>query len=1125
MIDLCHMLPTLVKGAMVLKKYRFAFDLGTTSVGWAVFELDERTGKPSALARFNKKGVETKHSPLGVRIFQDGRDPQSRESNAAGRQLPRSQRRGQDRKLKRRSRLLADLVAADLLSPAGAERDKLFKCNHKKQTCVDADPKNCTNPYRLRARAAQEQVALHELGRAFWHISKHRGFKSNRKTDNPEDDTGLIKSASLALREKLRAEGHPTYGAYLWARLQDGQGVRVRARGENADKHYDFYPTRDMLEDEFDVIWAEQAKHHSLSEELRVRLRDSTIFFQRPLKPVLPGRCTFFPEKERVARWHPAAQAFLILQELANLRVIRDSVEHPIDLDKRTVLFNVLNGGEKLTWTKLRKLLGLTSQDVINLQEGGLKHLHFNKVAANLVVGTKKNPAPLTAHWADYDAPLREDILNQLTQSESPEGLIEWLSQTLGLDAATAEAVEKVRLPDGHLRFCKEVVEELVTEMRSDAIDYSEAVLRAPILSDADISHSDFRPDDGVANLPRYNELSVLQRMLGNGSNNPDDPHDRRFGKITNPTVHIALGQFRRVMNMLIREYGKPAEVVLEAARDLSKSPREKDEIDKLTKSNARRNDRFREELEEAGHLKPGQRVGDRFLKMRLWEELGHNVADRCSPFSGRQICLADLHSDAVEIEHILPFGETFDDSPANKTLAFRDENRRKDKLSPGQAAAQGLFDQDAMIARTKHLPRNKAWRFLSDAMEVFEEQKSFDDRQLHATGYLARVVRAYAEALFDKADRDGKQRNHVWMLPGRMTAMLRHRWGLNLGDHNRKNRDDHRHHAIDAAVIGVIDRAMIRRLQDAAKTVGAETLSRVLPSPPEPFTGYRDAVMFAVKDINISHRAKHGQANPEDPSQTSGRLHEATAFGLIRDEPENQADLTIGNVVVRKPTTALKEKDIRQIRDVKLREAAMVATEPSREAALTKGDADKLRAKLLAEWANETGHYRLRIVLHEKSVRPIHDKAGRAYKYYIPGEVSCIDIVEEDGKWQGHALSVWDANSGQQQNWQDLWPDGRFIMRLHKGDTIQLFDWDDDEKAIVEGSNAIKKVVRLNPSGNRVYLCGKLEAGVLQKRNDDKEDDFNWDLAGFEKLRLRRARRVRIDELGRVHTIPHGKV
>ena len=1076
-------------------RYRFAFDLGTTSIGWAVYELDTATSRPVALSR------------LGVRIFDDGLDADGKTSNAAKRRQPRAQRRQIDRRLARRNQLLKDLENADLMPPKGRARDLLFNCN----------------PYLVRSQAAFEKVSLYELGRAFWHMSKHRGFKSNRKTDKPDDDTGLIKSANIALRNKL--ENHRTYGSYLWSRLQSGEGVRVRALGENATKHYEFYPTRNMLLHEFDTIWNLQKKYHpELTDELCERLRNYTIFYQRDLKPVLPGRCTFFPTKDRLPRWHPAAQQFIILQQLANIRIIRDSVEKPLDQEIRTVLFDALNSGMKLTWTKVWRILKLGSNDEINLQTGGLKELHFNQVSAALI-GTVKKPGPFKEEWLTYDQTTREDILCKLTESETSEDLFDWLEKTLNLTEAQVEEIEKVRLPEGHIRFCKEVAEALVTEMRSDTIDYSQAVLRAPILAEVDINHSDFRQDNGLPNLPRYNEVPVLQRMIGNGTGNLEDPTDKRLGKITNPTVHIALGQFRRVINRLIHHYGKPKEIILESARDLNKSPKEKDEIQKMIKFNTDRNDRFREDLEKADLLKPGQKVGDRFLKMRLWEELGQTAADRCSPFSGRQICLTELHTDSVEIEHILPFAETFDDSPANKTLAFRDENSKKGKLSPGDAASIGLFDQQEMVQRTKHLPRNKAWRFLPDAMQIFEEQKSFDDRQLHATGYLSKVVRAYSEALFDKTDSDGKQREHVWMLPGKMTAMLRHRWAVNLGDHNRKDRSDHRHHAVDAAVIGVIDRAMIKRLQDNAKTIGAQTLSRVLPSPPEPFPDFRNTVMMAVNNINVSHRAKHGSADPIKPSKTSGRLHEDTAMGLIRDLPENQADLTIGNVVVRKPTTSLSEKEIKQIRDPKLRLDLENATKPAGKAGLKKTEADKIRLSLLASWANKTGNHRLRIIKAEASATPVYNKAGEPYKFYAPGEVHSVDIIESDNRWHGHALTVWDANAGQAKKWLDIWPQGRFVMRLHKGDTIQLFDWDDDRGEIVSGSNAVKRVVRLAPSNNRIYLCGINDAGKLNDRHNDKTDIFRWDLAGFEKQRLRRARRVRVDELGRLHTIPHGKV
>lgn len=1095
---------------------RFAFDLGTTSIGWAVYDLDpvvweqQHKGKPVALRK------------LGVRLFDDGCDPQSEMSKAAKRRLPRAMRRQRDRKLVRRKRLEIELKVAGMLGENGQERDAFFDCDHPRQSCSEAVDSACRNPYRLRSRAATGRVSFHELGRALWHISKHRGFKSNRKKDPAGDDTGLLISASNALRGKLEMSGYPTYGTYLWDRLKAGEGARVRPQGEGAEKHYEFFPTRDMLEAEFDFIWAEQSKHHpNLSDEVRDQLR-STVFFQRDLAPVRAGRCTFFPDEERLPKWHPSAQAFLILQQLGNLRVIREARDFRLDSDKHKVLFDTLNGGEKLTWAKVRKLLGLTSQDELNLETGGLKHLHFNVVAAALV-GTKRKPGPLAAEWPDFASTTRETLLMKLAEAEAPELLIEWLIGSLGLDAETAIAVEQVRMPDGHLRFCLKAVEAMVAEMHADVITYNEAVARTPLLDGIDFTDS--RSDKGIASLPPYNELQILQRMLGNGTGDPTDEHDKRLGQITNPTVHIALNQFRRVMNMLISEYGKPTEVVLESARELGKSKREKDEIEKRIKENERRNDRYRKYLEEAGYLKPGQRAGNMLLKMRLWEELGRNEADRRSPFTGRLISLSDLHSDAVEVEHILPYSETLDNSPSNLTLAFREENRRKGDLSPGEAAGRRIFDQRKMIELTKHLPRNKAWRFLPDAMQVFEEQKGFKERQLHATGYLTRVVRTYAEVLFDKTDADGVDRRHVWMLPGRMTALLRHRWGLNLGDHNRKNRNDHRHHAVDAAVVGVIDRAMIAKLQKAAKTHGAVMDDRVLPAPPAPFPGFRDAVHAAVRDIKVSHRSRHVQADSSDSSKTTGQLHEATAYGLVRDVPENQADRTIGNVVVRKQVTSLSAKEIGQVRDVKLRHALLEKTEPSRTPGLPKYEAEKLRSQLLAEWVQETGHRRLRVLKAENSVRAVHDRNGKPYKYYAPGEIACIEIIDFKGTWMCHAMSVWDANAGAAVDWQDIYPGGRFIMRLHKNDTLQLFAWDNDEKQVITGSNTIKRVVRLQPSNNRVYLCGLNETGDLQQRHADAEDDFRWDLATISRLKLRRARRVRVDELGRVHTIPHGKL
>ena len=1121
--------------------YRFAFDLGSGSLGWAVFALDEGGSTPVAL------------TDLGVRVFPSGRDPQSKESNALGRRQPRQQRRQIDRRKKRRVELEGRLVAAGLM-PAATDKEA-----RSAFFAID--------PYEARGRAARGKAGLHDLGRAIWHMSKHRGFKSNRKADRTnEDDKGKIAKASATLREKLVDHGSATYGAWLAGRRKRGEPVRVRPHGKGAELAYDFYPTRATLEDEFSHIWREQAQHHpSLTQYARDAIRDS-VFFQRPLKPVKPGRCTFFPDDYRLPKWHPLAQEFLILQQLNMLRVVDESGERTLDLTERKRIARHSMSGEKLTWSSskkgLRGILGLPSEVVINLEAGRLKEPAHNAVAARLT-GTKTKPGPLAGKWLDWSYEKRLQLLLILDEAATPEAAVDRLVKECGLEEDCAERVEKITLPHGHLMLGERAVRAILEVLREQVVVYSDAVRLASeqgLFGDGvTIHHSDLRPegDPGMTELPRYNELPALQRMIGTGTGDPDDPPDTRFGRISNPTVHVALGQFRRVMNALISRYGTPAQVAIETTRDMAKSARELNEIERDIRKNTKRNDDWRTELEEAGLIAPGARVGDRFLRMRLWEELGTSNADRICPYSGRPISLHQLHSDQVEIDHILPFADTFDDGPANKVVCFRAANRIRGKRAPSDAWSGN--DLKAVIARVKGAPgmKRKLWRFVPGALEKWRAQKGFEDRQLHATGYLARAVRAYAEALFPK---DGT--SNIWMPPGRMTAMLRRRWGLYLPDHNAKNRaknrDDHRHHALDAATVGMIDRRTIQTLQTYARRIGAEELDRVLPDPPEPFEGFREQVRDRVATLHVSHRPDHA---------ISGRLHEDTAYGPIRDVPENQAARTIGNLVKRKPVSDLSADEIGNIRDERLRAALLEHTDGHRKHKKERSDAlrewqgevenstdphdperlekqrawiaenypdyekrsKKARARIKARANKALGigvqpnnARRVRLLVRDDTARSIHDRPGHPrdgepYKWMIPNENAFIDILEgADGKWFRYGTDIWAAASGTARPWLDMHPDARLIMRLFKRDTIQLFDWDSDEKAIVPGSNRTMLVTSIPNSATNNYVR-------FQPVNDATE--ANSTTAAFEMLRNRRARRVRIDELGRVRIVPHGAI
>jgi CRISPR-associated endonuclease Csn1 len=94
---------------MAERPYRLGLDMGTNSLGWFMLWLDS-AGRPHALG------------PGGVRVYPDGRDPQSGTSNAVDRREARSARRRRDRYLRRRADLMKALVRHGLMPVDAAER-------------------------------------------------------------------------------------------------------------------------------------------------------------------------------------------------------------------------------------------------------------------------------------------------------------------------------------------------------------------------------------------------------------------------------------------------------------------------------------------------------------------------------------------------------------------------------------------------------------------------------------------------------------------------------------------------------------------------------------------------------------------------------------------------------------------------------------------------------------------------------------------------------------------------------------------------------------------------------------------------------------------------------------------
>jgi len=1022
-------------------KYRLALDLGSTSLGWAMVLLNSKA-EPCAVIR------------AGVRIFPDGRNPKDGTSLAVTRRNARAMRRRRDRLLKRKARMQRLLIEFGFFPADEAARKAL----------------ETLNPYELRARGLDAALTPAEFARTLFHINQRRGFKSNRRTDKKDNDSGALKAAIGSLRAQLDLAGAGgrarTVGELLWRRMNDPDVRTVRARYREqrvtkedgktrVDKSYDLYVDRAMVEAEFDALWAKQAELNPVqfSVAARAALKDC-LLHQRKLRPVRPGRCTLEPDEPRAPLALPSQQRFRILQEVNHLRLLGGRLlEETLSVAQRDKLVAALEEGSKSFKTAIPKLLGLPGTVQFNLADAKRTELKGNATSMLLCKKDFFGPA-----WHGFSEAQQDEIVMRIQEEESEARLVDWLVNSTGVDEAHALKIANAALPEGYGSLSAKALAKILPAMRAEVVTYDKAVVAAGYDHHSRISHA-ASTGEILPELPYYGEH--LQRHVGFGTGELKDTPEKCFGRIANPTVHIGLNQVRVVVNALIKRYGHPTEVIVEVARDLKQSQDQRRETQEQQAKNQRRNERLRKDAAAIlGMAEERVRQAD-IQKLILWEELSFDIADRRCPYSGVQLSAAMVLSEQLEIEHILPFSMTLDDSLNNKTVALRLVNRLKGNRTPWDAreafAGQG-WDYDGILARAERMPRAKRQRFAPDGYEKWlKEDKDFLARALNDTRHLSRVAREYLSLVCPAGTR---------VIPGQMTAMLRAKFGLNdiLGLNGEKNRDDHRHHAVDACVVAVTDQGLLQRFAQASADARGKGLDRLVETMPDPWPTYREHVRRAVSAIWVSHKPDHG---------FEGAMHEDTTY--------------------RPPH--LDSKNMWRTRGIG-------GGKPNEKEAASKA------------MVGFTGPEHLQ--------RHHRDEAGQQlpYKGYVASPKFCMDIVCNDkGRWESEVVSTFevyrlvselgrDSALARIQSKSHSISGKPLVMRLQGGDMVRLEDDD--------GRPAVLRVVKLKANG-QVFFAPH-NAANADARDADKQDAFAYLSKYAGSLQKARGRRVAISPSGDLH-------
>lgn len=739
--------------------YAIGFDIGITSVGWAVVALDSED-KPYGIIN------------MGSRVFDAAEQPKTGASLAAPRREARSARRRLRRHQHRLARIRRLLLTENMISQA--ELDTLFAGKLE-------------DIYTLRVKALDAPVSRTEFARILLHIAQRRGFRSNRKAETAKEDGELLAAVSKN-RALMVEKGYRTVGEML---LQD---PLYAASKRNKGGQYIATVGRDMVAEEVHAIFRAQRQlgQPFASEKLEARylgiLLSQRSFDEGPGEGSpyagsqierMIGKCTLEDGEQRAAKATYSFEYFTLLQNINHLRLLRGGEGSPLTPAQREALIALAHKTKELNFSHIRRELAIPADTTFNAvyykntddAEEAEKKTKFSYLKAYHQMRTAFNK--LSKNHFDTLTRAQKNELGRVLSTYKTSAKIRAALLPAGLSDAELDIAETLSFSKfGHIsvKACDKLIPFLEKGMK-----YDEACAAAGY---------DFKAHSG-------RERTQLLHPT------PDDLAD-----ITSPVVRRAVAQTVKVLNAIIRERGcSPTFINLELAREMAQDFTERNQAKKSMDDNRARNERLMERIRtEYGKEHP---TGQDLVKLKLWEEQHGECA-----YSQKHISIEHLFEpDYAEVDHIIPYSISFDDGYKNKILVLAEENRNKGNRLPLQYL-QGKRREDFIVWVENTIRSTpKKQRLLKEKL-TSEDEKQFKERNLQDTKTMARFLLNYIGDHLAFADFAAGRKKHITAVNGAVTSYMRKRWGISK---IRENGD--LHHAVDALVIACTTDGMIQQV------------------------------------------------------------------------------------------------------------------------------------------------------------------------------------------------------------------------------------------------------------------------------------------------------------------------
>lgn len=746
------------------KYYTLGLDLGIRSIGWAIVELDYN----SATKKFNNKRL-INSGTLITTLTQDEKGKSYAKIRSEFRQTRKILKK---RKL-RKENVIKKFITYNLVSDPKSAYEYIVTSK--------------SDIYHLRVKALNEKVEKYDILRIVYQIAKHRGYFqfTDEVDENNADEMDKSKTNFLKVLKLTHTEinkNNFTPAEYLLSlnskqkRNRKGKYLNIIHRNDLRNELFrilnrqsEFYPeiTNEFIDEICSesgfifgqVHWSEKMDIEKLSGKCRLETEE----YKYPEKTILGYEYKFWEKtKKYVLKKKKKRIESSIIDEFQIIdykvwKEILDEIFLGKKFDSSEIISKIL--GSNKGYTIYNKE---TKREVKKIDESLLEFKELRKLF-------ELNEFLRDANIFTMDN--LDKILSLYTLYKTEQKLSQEFAKLPCLKGKNVEinmlSKHSTHGWNGFTRYSKIVLQKLNSHFRQGK-NWQEAM---------------------EASGYKDKEFSIT------------------VAEITNPVVLKIHNKTIKLVNSLIRKYGKPTYINIEVARDFANSAKSKK---RLREENISRSNRKKTLEKNFVKIFGENNLNVRnFEKYKYWVEQGER-----SIYNYEKVIEANrlLEEGYCQIDHIIPRSVSFDDSLNNKILILTSENQNKGSKMPIEYIGTENWDEYENQVRSRFsgtIPDIKLRNLLYKGNKD-DYQKNFLSRNLNDTRFISKLVISYLKSrkfLSQLPEIFKGNEVRVRSTNGTLTAYIRRHLLYDVG--YKKERSDYRHHAVDAVIISISNTSM----------------------------------------------------------------------------------------------------------------------------------------------------------------------------------------------------------------------------------------------------------------------------------------------------------------------------